>query len=306
MLQNILNDALKYGSLFVNNGKAAAYIPELSKVKPDKLGAAICMKDGTIISNGNCNDKFTIQSISKTVALMFALMDRGQDYVFQKVGMEPTGDAFNSIIKLETIQPSRPLNPMINAGAIAIDSLISGKNSDDKFERLLDFFKKICHNDSLSFNKKVYESEKATGFRNRALANFMKDSGVLEGDVEEVLDLYFRQCSIEIDCRDIAVLGGVLALDGISPFTGERIVSEEISRIVKTFMVTCGMYDASGEFAIKVGIPAKSGVGGGIMAAVPGKMGIGVFGPALDEKGNSVGGIKVLEYLSRELKLSIF
>lgn len=305
-MKNILEDAVKYGSSFVKDGKVASYIPELSNAKPDKLGAAICMKDGTIISIGDYNNKFTIQSISKTVALMFALMDRGQDYVFQKVGMEPTGDAFNSIIKLETVQPSKPLNPMINAGAIAVVSLISGDNNDDKFIRLLNFFRKIFNNDSLTFNTKVYESEKATGFRNRALANFMKDSGVLEGNVEEVLDRYFKQCSIEIDCRDIAVLGGVLALDGVSPFTGERIVSEEISRIVKTFMVTCGMYDASGEFAIKVGIPAKSGVGGGIMATVPGKMGIGTFGPALDEKGNSIGGIKVLEYLSKELNLSIF
>ena len=264
----ILENAIKYGLVFVNKGKTASYIPELSKVDHHQLGVSILQSDGGSFNSGDYNKKFTIQSISKTVALMLALMDRGQEYVFDKVGMEPTGDAFNSIIKLETIQPSRPLNPMINAGAIAIDSLIMGNDINHKFNRLISFFMKICHNDSLWYNEKVYLSEKATGFRNRALANFIKDSGVLEGDVEEVLDLYFKQCSIEIDCRDIAMIGAVLAMDGVSPITGETLIPKNISRIVKTFMVTCGMYDASGEFSIKVGIPAKSGVGGGIMAAV--------------------------------------
>lgn len=302
----ILDNAIKYGLTFVEKGKTAAYIPELRKVDPHQLGISILQGDGKILSSGDCDKKFTIQSISKTVSLMLALLDRGQDYVFERVGMEPTGDAFNSIIKLETIHPSRPLNPMINAGAIAIDSMIVGDDTDHKFSRLVDFFRKLCHNDSLWYNEDVYLSEKATGFKNRALANFIKDSGVLEGDVEEVLDLYFKQCSIEIDCRDIAMLGAVIALDGVSPVTGEALIPKYISRIVKAFMVTCGMYDASGEFSIKVGIPAKSGVAGGIMAAVPGKMGIGVFGPALDEKGNSIGGIKVLEYISKEWDLSIF
>jgi glutaminase len=305
-MRETLDYAIKYGLTFLDKGKAASYIPELSQIDPKQLGVSILFNDGSSLNSGDYNKKFTIQSISKTVALMLALMDRGQDYVFGRVGMEPTGDAFNSIIKLETSKPSRPLNPMINAGAITIDSLIEGNDINDKFNRLISFFRKICHNDSLWYNEKVYLSEKATGFRNRALANFIKDSGVLEGEVEDVLDLYFKQCSIEIDCRDIAMLGAVLAMDGISPVTGETLIPKYISRIVKTFMVTCGMYDASGEFGIKVGIPAKSGVGGGIMAAVPGKMGIGVFGPALDEKGNSIGGIKVLEYLSRELDLSIF
>ena len=302
----ILDNAIKYGLPFVDKGKTASYIPELSKVDPNQLGVSILLSDGSSFNSGDYDKKFTMQSISKTVALMLALIDRGEDYVFDRVGMEPTGDAFNSIIKLETIHPSRPLNPMINAGAIAIDSLIAGKDANHKFKRLMSFFRKICHNPSLWYNEKVYSSEKETGFRNRALANFIKDSGVLEGDVDEVLDLYFKQCSIEIDCRDIAMIGTVLALDGVSPVTLKPLIPKKISRIIKTFMVTCGMYDASGEFAIKVGIPAKSGVGGGIMASVPGKMGIGVFGPALDEKGNSIGGIKVLEYLSRKLNLSIF
>lgn len=305
-MREILEKAIKYGLNFVNSGKPASYIPELSKVDAHQLGISILQSDGNIVNRGDYNKKFTIQSISKTVSLMLALMDKGQEYVFDRVGMEPTGDAFNSIIRLETSHPSKPLNPMINAGAIAIDSFIEGDNVNCRFNRLINFFRKVCHNNSLWYNEAVYQSEKASGFRNRALANFIKDSGILVGNVEEVLELYFKQCSIEVDCRDIAELGAVLAMNGISPITGETLIPKNICRIVKTLMVTCGMYDASGEFSIKVGVPAKSGVGGGIMAAVPGKMGIGVFGPALDEKGNSVGGIKVLEYLSSELDLNIF
>lgn len=305
-MQDIIDKAISYGRAFLHEGQPASYIPELKKAEPSQLGISVVTMDGRLLCSGDCNSGFTIQSISKVVSLMLAIMDRGEDYVFSKVGMEPTGDAFNSIIKLETVKTSKPLNPMINAGAIAVDSLIAGVDPEERFGRLIAFFRKLCCNDRLCYNEKVFRSEKETGFRNRSLAHFMKDMGVLEGDVEEVLDLYFKQCSIQADCCDIAMLGAVLAKDGISPAIGERVVPQNIARMVKTFMVTCGMYDASGEFAIKVGFPAKSGVGGGIMAAVPGKMGIGVFGPALDHKGNSVGGIKVLEYLSQKLELSIF
>ncbi|HCE42963.1 MAG TPA: glutaminase A [Lentisphaeria bacterium] len=305
-MQRIADEALKYAKPFLSQGHTAGYIPELSKVDPNRLGLYIASNDGQCYKSGDFDTKFTLQSISKTVSLMLAVMDRGQDYVFNKVGMEPTGDAFNSIIKLETVKLHKPLNPMINAGAIAIDSLISGNTPEDKFRHLAGFYRKVFNNEQLNYNKEVYLSEKATGFRNRALANFMKDAGVLEGDVDEVVDLYFKQCSFEVDCKDIAFLGALLANDGISPSTGKEIVPKKVSRLVKTFMVTCGMYDASGEFAVKVGLPSKSGVGGGIVAVVPGTMGIGVFGPALDDKGNSVGGIKILEYLSEKLGLSIF
>jgi len=305
-MQKVVDEALKYGEQFLSQGRPASYIPQLSKANPNQLGVYIVCCDGKSYMSGDFDTKFTIQSISKTVSLMLAVMDRGREYVFNKVGMEPTGDAFNSIIKLETIKPHKPLNPMINAGAIAVDSLILGDNPEDKFNRLISFFKKVFGNEHLSYNKEVYFSERGTGFRNRALANFMKDAGVLEGDVEEVIDLYFKQCSLEVDCKDIAMLGALLAGDGVNPITGEVVVPKKIARLVKTFMVTCGMYDASGEFAVKVGLPAKSGVGGGIMTAVPGSMGIGVFGPALDDKGNSTGGVKILEYLSEKLDLSIF
>ena len=171
---------------------------------------------------------------------------------------------------------------------------------------MISFFRKLAKNDSLQINEDVYKSEKLTGDRNRAMGYLLKNDGFIEGDVEEVLDLYFKQCSIEIDTVDLARIGLLFANYGIDMETGERIISEDISRMVKTFMVTCGMYDASGEFALKVGIPAKSGVGGGIMASVPKRMGIGVFGPALDKKGNSIAGLKILEDLSKKLELNIF
>ena len=190
-------------------------------------------------------------------------------------------------------------NPMINAGAIVTTSLIKGASPQEKEERMLKFFRRLAKNDNIGINYDVYKSEKMSGDRNRAMAYLLKNDGFIDGDVEEVLDLYFKQCSIEIDAVDLARIGMNLASYGIDVENGERVISERVSRMVKTFMVTCGMYDASGEFAIKVGIPAKSGVGGGIMASVPNRMGIGVYGPSLDKKGNSVAGVKILEDLSK-------
>lgn len=286
-------------------GKVATYIPELSNVDPDILGIVILDKDGQLYKAGDYDIKFTLQSVSKPITLMLALMDCGKELVFDKVGMEPTGDPFNSMRKLETLNPSKPLNPMINAGAIVATSLIKGNDNQEKFNRLMDTFKKISNNSKLAINESVYLSEKKTGDRNRSMAYFLRDVGILNGDVEEILDLYFKQCSIEVDCVDVANMGMFLANQGILK-TGEQFAPKHITQIVKTFMVTCGMYDASGEFAINVGIPSKSGVGGGIMCAVPNRMGIGVVGPALDNKGNSVAGVKVLKAVSEHLSLSIF
>lgn len=305
-MKNLLKDAINFGLPYAYEGKPAAYIPELSKMDPRHLGVAIVSMEGEMWCSGDSEVRFTMQSTSKIAALMLAIMDRGEQFVFSRVGMEPTGDPFNSIIKLETMKSAKPLNPMINAGAIAVDSLISGANTEDKLNRLVSFIRKLCHNDKIWFNEEVYKSENATGYRNRALANFMKDADIIDGEVEDVLQLYFKQCAIEVNAIDLAMMGAVLAGDGKSPITGEILIPKGIARLVKTFMVTCGMYDASGEFAVRVGLPSKSGVGGGIVATVPGKMGIGVFGPALDGKGNSAGGTKVLEYISSKLDLSIF
>ena len=305
-MENMLSDIIVSNRKHTANGQVATYIPELKKANGDDLGICVIDKYNNIYCAGDYDKKFTIQSISKTIVLAMALMDNEWDYVFSKVGMEPSGDPFNSIMKLETNDTKIPCNPMINAGAIVTTSLIKGKNLKDKEERMLSFFRKLAKNDSLQINNSVYESEKLTGDRNRAMAYLLKNDGIIEGDVNETLELYFKQCSIEVSVVDLARIGLLFANYGIDIETGERVISENISRMIKTFMVTCGMYDASGEFALKVGIPAKSGVGGGIMASVPNRMGIGVFGPSLDKKGNSIAGLKVLEDLAQRLSLSIF
>lgn len=305
-MEKILKEVLDINRKYTNYGQVASYIPELKNARRDDLGICIIDKNNNVYKAGNCNTKFTIQSVSKTIVLAMALMDNEWTHVFSKVGMEPSGDPFNSIMKLETNNTKKPCNPMINAGAIVTTSLIKGSSFEEKEERMLKFFRRLAKNDNIGINYDVYKSEKMSGDRNRAMAYLLKNDGFIQGNVEEVLDLYFKQCSIEIDAVDLARIGMNLASYGIDIENDERVISERVSRMVKTFMVTCGMYDASGEFAIKVGIPAKSGVGGGIMASVPNRMGIGVYGPALDKKGNSIAGVKMLEDLSRRLDLNIF
>lgn len=305
-MQTLLEEIVQKNRRWTAGGKVVQYIPELGKASPGVLGITVITSSGNVYTAGDCETAFTMQSISKPVALMLALMDRGKEYVFSRVGMEPTADRFDSITRLETMEPSKPLNPMINAGAIATTAMIKGRSVEERFQRLLNLVRLLAGNKYIDYNRKVYYSEKETGDRNRSLAYFMRATGIIDGDVEEILDLYFRQCSIEVTCRDLAAIGFCIASNGIAPDGTQLQISPWIFRLIKTFMVTCGMYDASGEFAIKVGIPAKSGVSGGIMASVPGKMGIGIIGPALDDKGNSVAGVRVLEDLSRELNLSIF
>ena len=302
LLETLVEKNKKYG----NDGQLASYIPALLEANPNDLGVAIVDVEGRKYYAGQCEKNFTIQSISKVVSLILALGDNGRTNVFKRVDVEPTGDGFNSIVNLETKDKKRPYNPMINAGAIATTSVIYGEDGEAKLERIIKFMRKATNNPNISINEEVYVSERRTGDRNRALAYFMKSNGMLQGDVEEILELYFRQCSIEANAIDLAMFGSVLANDGVTPWNGERLMSRETCRIVKTIMVTCGMYDASGEFAVHIGIPAKSGVGGGILATVPRRMGIGVYGPALDKKGNSLAGIHVLKDLSEELDLSIF
>ncbi|MDQ0340327.1 glutaminase [Caldalkalibacillus uzonensis] len=286
-------------------GEVANYIPALSKANPKHMAASLCLLTGEQVQAGDVDERFTLQSMSKVITLAMALMECGEACVFEKVGMEPTGDPFNSIMKLEIMRPNKPLNPMINAGAIAVTSLLPG-TVEEKVERILSFVRRLAGNTAIGFNEAVYRSEQETADLNRALAYFMKQYDVLEGDVEEVLDIYFKQCAIEVNCQDVARIGAVFANRGRDPETGEAIMPEQIAKICKTFMVTCGMYNASGEFAIRVGIPAKSGVSGGIMGAVPHCMGIGIYSPALDDKGNSVAGVRLLESLSATWGLSIF
>lgn len=305
-MNELLEAIIRNNRHWTGEGRVATYIPGLSNANPDALGICVKNLNGDEYCAGDFDTKFTVQSISKVVTLLLAILDQGKDKVFSKVGMEPTADAFNSMLTLENRNSHRPINPMINAGAIVTVSMVAGESCDEAFNRILEFTRKITDNPEININEDVYLSEKETGNRNRALAYFMKSTGAIEENVEEVLDVYFKQCSIEATCRDIARIGAMLANDGILPWSGEEVVPKSVARIVKTIMATCGMYDSSGKFAVHIGIPAKSGVGGGILASVPGKMGIGVIGPALDSIGNSIGGIKVLEELSRKMDLSIF
>ncbi|MCF2611722.1 glutaminase A [Fusobacterium perfoetens] len=304
-MEDLLKNLVKNNQAKSKLGEVANYIPELDKAKKDALGICIYDINGNEYCAGDCEEKFTIQSISKIITLMLAILDNGEEYVFSKVGMEPTGDPFNSIKKLETSSRKRPYNPMINAGAIAVSSMIKGKDAREKFQRLLDFVRKISEDDTLDVNYKIYCGESETGNRNRAMGYFLKSQNIIEGNVEDALDVYFKQCSIEATAKNLARIGLFLARGGKTS-TGEQVINPRIATIVKTLMVTCGMYDSSGEFAVRVGIPSKSGVGGGIVSVVPGKMGIGVFGPSLGKRGNSVAGVAVLEELSKELSLTIF
>ena len=304
-MKDLLDKLVKKNIAETKLGTVASYIPELDKAKKDALGLYIIDVNGNEYCSGDWDTKFTIQSISKIVTLMLAILDNGEEYVFSKVGMEPTGDPFNSIKKLETSSRRKPYNPLINAGAIAIASMIKGKDVRDKFQRLLDFLRKISEDETLDVNYKIYCGESETGNRNRAMGYFLKGEGIIEGDVEDALDIYFKQCSIEVTAKTLAKIALFLANNG-KLSNGETVITPRIATIVKTLMVTCGMYDSSGEFAVRAGIPSKSGVGGGILSVVPGKMGIGVYGPSLDKKGNSIAGVLLLEDLSSELNLTIF
>ncbi|MGG0718258.1 glutaminase A [Robertmurraya massiliosenegalensis] len=291
---------------WTTKGKVADYIPALGLANPDDLSIAIHYPNGDCFSAGNIEKKFTLQSISKVISLAFVLMERGKEYVFERVGMEPTGDPFNSIVKLETMAVAKPLNPMINAGALVVTHMIEGVSVAERFNRLLSFIQGLSADSQISFSKEVAQSEYETAHLNRSLCYFLKEYGMIEEEIEPLIDLYTKQCAIEMNCLDLARIGIVFAMDGVDPESGKQLMPSEVARICKTFMVTCGMYNASGEFAIKIGIPAKSGVSGGIMGAVPGKFGIGIFGPSLDEIGNSIAGIKLLELLSKRYCLSIF
>ncbi|MBS4208046.1 glutaminase A [Bacillus sp. FJAT-50079] len=301
-----LKALVREAKTYTKNGKVADYIPALGKANRNDLSIAIYYPDGQCISAGEIEKKITLQSVSKVISLALVLMDRGQDYVFERVGMEPTGDPFNSIVKLETMTPGKPLNPMINAGALVVTHMIKGKSVHERFQRLLSFIQEMTNDPTVGYNEEVARSEFETAYLNRALCYFLKQHQLIDEDVEQLMDLYTKQCAIEMNCLDLARMGMVFAMDGVDPQSGKQIMPADVARICKTFMVTCGMYNASGEFAIKIGVPAKSGVSGGIMGTVSGRFGIGIFGPALDEKGNSIGGMKLLELLSKKYKLSLF
>ncbi|MBN8234309.1 glutaminase A [Halobacillus kuroshimensis] len=303
--EQVLNEWLDNVRPYAYDGQVADYIPALGRQNPEDLAVAIHYLDGDTVEAGQTEVRFTLQSISKVISLALALMDNGEEYVFDRVGMEPTGDPFHSIYRLEQI-PSKPLNPMINAGALAVTNMIHGATPDEKVGRLLSFVHDLTDDHSIRYNEEVASSEFETAFLNRSLLFYMKQHQIVTGSVEETLDAYTKQCAIEVNVCQLARIGALLANEGRDISSGRRIIPKHLARICKTFMVTCGMYDASGSFAIKVGIPAKSGVSGSVLASLNNFGGIAVYGPSLDEKGNSVVGLKLLETLSNRYDLSIF
>jgi glutaminase len=286
-------------------GTVASYIPALAKADPSLLGIAVVTADGEVFSTGAAETRFTMQSISKVLALAY-VTDR-----MRRRGCLLPGRAGAKRRSLQFHDPPgnqrchKPFNPFINAGAIVVSGLMPGSTPEDKGARFRAFVGQLIGRDDVARDEEVYISEKATAARNRSIAWFLKELGILPGEVEETLDVYFRQCAVSVDALDLARIGAILCTDGMDPTRGVRLLAARTTRVIKSLMVTCGLYDGSGEFAVDVGIPAKSGVGGGIMASVRDRMGIGVYGPALDQHGNSSAGLEALRRLSEELDLRV-
>lgn len=284
----------------VSDGALASYIPELTTVDPNGFGVSLSSSDGFVYESGDAATEFTIQSISKPFTYALALDQIGQRAVDAKIGVEPSGEAFNEI-SVDRITKT-PKNPMINAGAIAAVSLIPGATPDEKFGLIREFYSAFAGR-QLNIDPAVYASEKRTGSRNRAIAYMLSSFGVLDGDPDEVLDVYFRQCSFNVTTTDLARMAATLARGGINPMTGRRVTDAGVVKRTLSVMVTCGMYDAAGDWVSAVGMPAKSGVGGGVVAVLPGQVGIGVYSPLLDTKGNSVRAVLLCRSLSEQLGL---
>lgn len=287
----------------IGAGELASYIPELTKANPAWLGISIVTMDGVAYTTGDADQLFTIQSISKPFVYGMALADRGQPFMAEKVGVEPSGDAFNSI-SLHP-QTGAPLNPMINAGAIATTSLVGGRTTAEQWTRIESAIATFVGH-PVTVDESVYRSESATGHRNRAIAWMLKNFGIIEGEPMDSLENYFRQCAIQVSCRDLAYMAATLANAGVHPTTGQRALPAEHVGQVLSVMASCGMYDFAGSWLYEVGVPAKSGVGGGVIAVVPGRFGIAVFSPRLDAKGNTVRGIEACRRISREFGLHMF
>ena len=287
----------------VHEGAVATYIPELAKADPNWFGICLVTPGGHVYEVGDTNLPFTIQSISKPFVYGLALEDKGLAAVTAKVGVEPTGDAFNSI----SLEPGtgRPRNPMINAGAIATTGLVSAASAEERCDRIVAMLSRYAGR-PLLIDEVVHRCENETGHRNRAIGHMLRNFDILEEDPTPVVDAYFQQCSVSITCRDLGIMAATLANHGVNPLTGQVALDGAYVENVLSVMSSCGMYNWAGEWIYRVGIPAKSGVAGGVLAVLPGQLGIGVFSPRLDEQGNSVRGIKVCETLSRLFDLHLF
>ncbi|MDL9944509.1 glutaminase A [Gordonia sp. ABSL11-1] len=292
-----------------SSGAVADYIPELARVDPDGYGLSMCVHDGNVYSQGDSGVAFTIQSISKPLTYALVLTRLGPAQVDARIGVEPSGEAFNEI---SVDADRRPRNPMINAGAIMAASLllppvrdVDASTVESVFGELVEFYSG-CAGRHLELDEDVYSSEAQTGARNRAIAYMLDSFGVVDTDPEAALDLYYRQCSLRVTTDDLSVIGATIANGGLNPRTGRQVMTQEVAQRVLSVMTTCGMYDGAGDWVTTVGLPAKSGVGGGILAILPGQLGIGVYSPRLDVHGNSVRGIDTCRHLSTDLGLHMF
>lgn len=304
-MQEILDEICATIGASKDRGKVADYIPQLACVDPNQFAISVAMADGRMFNAGKTNTLFSIQSISKVFTLTMALGKLG-DAVWNRVGREPSGDPFNSIVQLEH-EHGKPRNPFINAGAIAIaDAILSGHKPKESIGEILQFVRFIADDDSISIDHKVAKSELDTGDRNAALAHFMAAYGRLSNPVDYAIGTYFHHCSIAMSTEQLAKSGLFLVADGTNPVTGSRVVSAQRARRINSLMLMCGHYDGSGEFAYRVGLPGKSGVGGGILAVAPGKASIAVWSPGLDEVGNSKLGTQAFEKLVQHTGWSIF
>lgn len=292
----------KYKAL--SSGEPASYIPELAKANPNDFAIVVTTVNGEQFSVGDFNKHFTLQSTSKPFIYGMALEEHGREMVLSKVGVEPTGEAFNSIVELEK-RTHRPYNPMINSGAIAISSFIKGKNFLERMNHMHSMFEGYAGH-KLNVSEEVFESEKLTAHRNRSIAHLLRHFDVIDDRIEETLDLYFKQCSIQVNTLDLSMMAATLANYGVHPLTKKSAIPSKYVGDVLSLMFTCGMYDSSGEWAYSVGVAAKSGVSGAIFGVVPGEFGIAVYSPPIDKKGHSVRGLEVFKELSHERNLSIF
>jgi glutaminase len=301
-LQLLIEDLYeKYASL--NDGNVATYIPELGNANPEDFGICLITSDGRVFEVGNCDRAFTIQSISKPFTFGMAIEELGHQKVFERVGVEPSGEPFNSI-ELQA-GTNRPFNPMVNTGAITVTALLHGQYGSCAFEEILSRFSKAAGR-QLSVDEAVYNSESSTGHRNRAIAHLLLNFGMLHGEAEKALDVYFKQCSILVTCRDLAMMAATLSNWGRNPVSGDVVFDHRCVKDMLSIMFTCGMYDYSGHWAYQVGVPAKSGVSGGVLAVVNRQLGIATYSPRLDTHGNSVRGIGVCEDLASRLGLHAF
>ena len=287
----------------IGEGKVASYIPELASVSPNQFGMAVVDFAGNVFAVGDATKRFSIQSISKLFALTLAFQREG-DSLWSRVGREPSGNPFNSLVQLEREQ-GIPRNPFINAGALVITDMLAAQY-DDPQEALLNFVRDLANAPGVQINGRVGESEVRTSSRNAAMAHFMKSFGNLNNRVGEVITAYCHHCAIEMSCVELARAVGFLANKGVNPLNGSVVIDPSSAKRLSALMLTCGTYDAAGDFAFRVGLPAKSGVGGGIVAILPGECGICVWSPALEESGNSHAGSMALEMFTSLTGRSIF